>query len=138
MRQRRASQRELPLGLDPYRNTGLFSDHFLDERLREMPWFVRERAASSRAFETLTELREQLNPEQALATANEEQTEEDWIRPVLQILGHHYLLRTPAGAFTGVKNFPDYALFLNNEGSRGRARRDAGGQLQPRHRDRRG
>ena len=38
---RRASQVELPLGLETYRNTSLFSDHFLSERLPEMGWYRR-------------------------------------------------------------------------------------------------
>jgi hypothetical protein len=115
MRTRRAPQQELPLGVDPFRNTGLFSDHFLRQRLRALPWFGRQGGASSRAFSTLTGLIKDLDPEQTLAAANEEQTEEDWIRPVLQVLGHHYLLRTPTVKAAGVKNFPDYALFASND-----------------------
>jgi TaqI-like C-terminal specificity domain/Eco57I restriction-modification methylase/N-6 DNA Methylase len=115
MRPRRAPQRELPLGLEPYRNAGLFSGHFLGGRLSDMPWFTRQRTASRVAFDTLTERIREWNPEEALANANEEQTEEDWIRPVLQQLGHHYLLRTPSTPAHGSKNFPDYALFATDD-----------------------
>jgi hypothetical protein len=81
----------------------------------EMPWFARQRAASRAAFDTLTERIRDWNPEEALGNANEEQTEEDWIRPVLDQLGHHFLLRTPAQPRHGIKNFPDYALFATND-----------------------
>ena len=44
----RASQVELPLGLEAYRNTALFSDHYLAERLPASPWFHRTRRLAAR------------------------------------------------------------------------------------------
>ena len=107
----RASQVELPLGLEAYRNTALFSDHFLAERLPASPWFHRTRRLAAR--EALDEVRaifEEVNPDETLREAPEAQCEEDIIKPVLTALGHAFLVQTPTSA-GGAKNFPDYALF---------------------------
>ncbi|MGH2964472.1 MAG: Eco57I restriction-modification methylase domain-containing protein [Solirubrobacterales bacterium] len=122
---RRTSQVELPLGLEAYRNTALFSDHFLAERLAEMAWYRRDgRVGRAReAYDRLRALFEELRPEETLAQANEAQCEEDLIRPVLRALGHQYLVQAGADGGRGVKNFPDYALFRNEE-EREAARRE--------------
>jgi len=105
------SQAELPLGLEAYRNTALFSDHFLAERLPTAPWFNRPRRAAAReAFDEIAAVFKAARPKETLAAAPEAQCEEDIVRPVLAALGHAFLLQTPTTA-GGHKNFPDFALF---------------------------
>jgi hypothetical protein len=86
---RRASQIELPLGLESYRNTALFSDHFLCERLPEMGWYNRDGRVgrAQEAHSTIKEIFADSNPEETLLDAPEAQCEEDIIRPVLRVLG---------------------------------------------------
>ncbi|MEX2196788.1 MAG: N-6 DNA methylase [Thermoleophilaceae bacterium] len=98
-------QLELPVG--PYRNGGLFSERFLSELLPEWPEFG---DADHRPL--LEELQELFAAERiGLATANEAQTEEHWIQPVLAALGFHYTVQ--AGMRVGAgRRQPDYALFL--------------------------
>lgn len=114
---RRTSQVELPLGLETYRNTALFSDHFLSERLPEMQWYRRDgRVGRARdAHAAVKAIFDQHRPDETLVDAPEAQCEEDIIRPVLRALGHHYLMRTAVDGATGVKNFPDYALFVSED-----------------------
>ena len=115
MPRRTASQVELPLGLEAYRNTALFSDHYLADRLPQLPWFTdRRRTASRAAYDAIHAIYNDLRPEEQLPGAPEEQVEDDLVRPILEALGHHYLLRPPTTA-GGTKNFPDYALFKNAE-----------------------
>jgi hypothetical protein len=117
----RASQVELPLGLEAYRNTALFSDHFLAERLPSSPWFNRtRRAAASEARDRIAEVFKEARPDVVLADAPEAQCEEDIIKPVLTALGHTFLVQTPTSA-GGAKNFPDYALF-SDSGTKDEAR----------------
>jgi Eco57I restriction-modification methylase/N-6 DNA Methylase len=110
----RTSQVELPLGLDAYRNTALFSDHFLVDRLPSSPWFRRgRRIAASEALARISEIYETVKPDQALEDAPEAQCEEDIIKPVLAALGHAFLVQTTTSA-GGAKNSPDYALFADS------------------------
>jgi hypothetical protein len=111
---RQASQVELPLGLQAYRNTALFSDHFLAERLPNMHWFARRRTAARTAYDEVRAIFEAVDPETALVSAPEAQCEEDIIKPVLTALGHSYLVQTATSA-GGWKNFPDYALFRDEQ-----------------------
>jgi hypothetical protein len=88
-----------------HRNHYLFSDYYLTHRVAE-----RQEWQELDARPHLDALR-QLWAERraALVNANEQQTETDWIRPVLNLLGHHFApqvsLSTPQGAKT-----PDYIL----------------------------
>jgi Eco57I restriction-modification methylase/N-6 DNA Methylase len=110
----RTSQVELPLGLEAYRNTALFSDHFLAERLPTSPWFHRARRQSAReALKAIAKIFEDAKPQETLKEAPEAQCEEDIIKPVLTALGHAFLVQTATSA-GGTKNFPDYALFSDS------------------------
>lgn len=102
---------ELPLGLADFRNTALFSDHFLAERLPAMAWFGRRATASRAAYNEIRSIFETVQPETNLVDAPEAQCEEDIIRPVLAVLGHLYLVQTGTTSVKSTKNFPDYALF---------------------------
>ena len=98
-----------------HRNHYLFADYYLDRRSRErQEW--READAGS-AFATITALWRRFKPQ----GDNEAQTEADWIRPVLEALGHRYNvqvgMQTPLGA-----KVPDY-VFYPDETTRQAARR---------------
>jgi len=70
---------QLALALGPYDNRKLFSDHFLRERLPTWPEF-----AAADPGSLLHDLAELWDRERSgLATANEAQTEERFIKPVL-------------------------------------------------------
>ena len=90
-----------------YDNRGLFSNHFLATRLQEMPqWenFNVDEAQRAR-------MREIVEAAQAgLPTANEAQTENDLIRPLLDTLNLEYDVQTGLPAWGG-RSVPDYAVF---------------------------
>ncbi|MCB0239233.1 MAG: hypothetical protein KDH08_11460, partial [Anaerolineae bacterium] len=96
-------QPELPFVT--HRNHYLFSDYYLDNRVAERrEW--RDSDAQP-AFDAVSQLWQARRS--ALLNANEAQTESDWIRPVLDLLGHFYTtqvsLITPQG-----NKIPDYIL----------------------------
>jgi hypothetical protein len=59
----------------------------------------------------------------ALSEANEDQTEERWIKPVLDALGWGYEVQ-PVSKRHGTVQYPDYALFLSQEQADGAAAED--------------
>jgi hypothetical protein len=104
---------QLELALGPFRNQRLFADHFLLERLPEWPEF-----ANLDARELFAALRHMWEAEAAaLVGANEAQTEERWIQPILGLLGFSYTVQ--AGVTVGLnRRQPDYALFLGDDDRR--------------------
>ena len=60
---------------------------------------------------------------EALSGANEGQTEERWIKPVLNALGWGYEVQ-PVSKRHGTVQYPDYALFLSQERADGAAAED--------------
>jgi hypothetical protein len=92
-----------------YRNTGLFSDFFLERRLREVSgWDAEARAAA----DLQAELRGLYEAARANldADANEAQTEQVFIRPVLDMVGFVYDVQTGLPAWGGAER-PDYVVF---------------------------
>jgi hypothetical protein len=102
-------EQQLELALGPFRNQRLFAEHFLRERLPEWSEF-----AALDATELFEKLRELWEAEAAgLERANEAQTEERWIQPVLRALGFTYTVQM--GVPVGLnRRQPDYALFLSD------------------------
>lgn len=95
-----------------HHNRQLFSNHFLDHRLPddEIWGEVADDAEKSRQ-----ELRRLYEAEgEALAEANEAQTEERWIKPVLRALGWGFEVQ-PVSRRQGTVQFPDYALFPSQD-----------------------
>ncbi|MDP9410423.1 MAG: type I restriction enzyme HsdR N-terminal domain-containing protein, partial [Actinomycetota bacterium] len=91
----------------PHRNHGLFSDHYLNATLPERPdW----RALGGEAAEKMAEVARVL--EDFMPSANEAQTEEDLVRPVLRLLGHEGTYEVQPALLTpeGTKR-PDYVLY---------------------------
>jgi hypothetical protein len=100
---------QLALALGPFVNRKLFSDHFLRERLPLWPEF-----ADAAAAPLIDDLADLWDRERAgLTTANEAQTEERFIKPVLTRLGFSFTVQ--AGVVTaGGHRQPDYALFVDD------------------------
>jgi Eco57I restriction-modification methylase/restriction endonuclease TaqI-like protein len=96
---------QLALAAHPHRNQRLFSDHYLDTILPQASdW----KLGADGAAETLRRLRDLY--QSFTPSTNEAQTERDWVRPVLEALGHSFevqpTLRTPDGT-----KRPDYILY---------------------------
>lgn len=100
---------QLALALGPFVNRNLFSDHFLRERLPSWPEF-----AGANPAPLLRDLADLWDRERAgLASANEAQTEERFIKPVLARLGFAFTVQA-AIASAGGHRQPDYALFVGD------------------------
>jgi len=97
-------------------NQRLFSDYFLDHILpKEEPWQYDWHLAQIEAETVLQQLRDlfaQFTPNDK----NEAQTEEDWIRPVLRLLGHTFEVQVPLHVPDGTQR-PDY-FFYRDENAR--------------------
>lgn len=100
-----ASQLELRPGR--LRNQGLFSERVLEE-LPGRPEFAA--TDPGRCLERLGSLWQ--SERSGLERANEGETEDKWIRPVLDELGFHYNV-FPALDTAGRSRYPDYALYLS-------------------------
>ena len=99
---------QLPLGLTkPHRNQQLFSDYYLDHLLPARTEWADLIAEAAAVLPTLTALVQAFVP-----SDNEAQTEEGFIKPVLQALGHTFevqaALRTPDGT-----KKPDYIFYTD-------------------------
>ena len=92
-----------------FQNHGLFSDHFLKERLPEWKeWQTGKELADFRAkLLALYELKKSI-----LTNMNEAQTEKEFIQPVLDLLSYanSYIVQTDTKSGVQV-NHPDYALY---------------------------
>ena len=88
-----------------HRNHGLFSDHYLNVTLPGRPdWAALEDMARP-AFEEVAALFASFVP-----SANEAQLERELVRPVLDLLGHHYEVQPALKTPDGTKR-PDYVLY---------------------------
>jgi hypothetical protein len=100
---------QLALALGPYENRKLFSDHFLEQILPQWPEFV-----SSYAEVLLRDLATVSDAERSgLVHANEAQTEERFIKPVLRRLGFEFTVQAGVVTASGHRQ-PDFALFTND------------------------
>ncbi len=85
----------------------LFSQHYLDSRLPELPEWAEDPTS---AFETLCALWEKA--QQFGATWSEAQTEDEFIKPALTALGWSFIVQ-PKAKHAGRVTRPDYALFAD-------------------------
>jgi len=92
-----------------FENRGLFSDHFLEARLLEWKEWQTNGELSIFRKELLSLYGSKKN---ILPNLNEAQTEEEFIQPVLNLLGYtnSYMVQ-PSTKIGKVANRPDYALF---------------------------
>lgn len=92
----------------PFRNSNLFSNHYLEKQVRESPEW-----REANTVDALSEIRELYQRKaRTLENYNEAQLEENFIRPVLRTLGHHFGVQ---GAVLGKGKRPDYAFFPDEE-----------------------
>src|SRR6266508_3935235 len=96
-----------------YHNTGLFSDYFLEQRLPEVEGWDTDSRVAAELQAQLRTLHEEARPNLE-ARANEAQTEQAFIRPLLDALGFVYDVQTGLPAWAGAER-PDYAVFPNRE-----------------------
>lgn len=96
---------ELPVAAAPHANHQLFSDHYLNHTLPHRPdWAALSEAAATLRGEVAA-LLAAYTP-----SANEAQTEEDFIKPVLKALGHLFEVQPPLKTPDGTKR-PDYVFY---------------------------
>ena len=88
-------------------NKPLFSQHYLDYRIQELPEWQLDIKAEFAALKNLY-----LSKKAILATLNEAQTEDIFIQPALEILGFKYIPQVISRG-QGRAERPDYALFIN-------------------------
>jgi len=92
----------------PFRNSNLFSNHYLEKLLKESAEWRQVEPES--AYAAIKEIYER--KAHALENYNESQLEENFIRPVLRILGHYFGVQ---GKVSGKDRTPDYAFFPDQE-----------------------
>ncbi|RAQ97407.1 Eco57I restriction-modification methylase domain-containing protein [Thermogemmatispora tikiterensis] len=101
--------RQLPL-IARHNNQRLFSDYFLDEVLPNQPEWQALIPRAERVQQELRQRYERFRPLQK--TANEAQTEHEWIQPVLEALGHIFTVQPSLQVPGGVQK-PDYVFFAS-------------------------
>ncbi len=101
---------QLTIGItSPHRNQYLFSDHYLDELLRQDPRWSQALPQAETFFQWLQQRYAQ---EQAqLPQYNESQLEEHWIKPILTQLGHVFEPQASVPGLDAGVTFPDYVFF---------------------------
>jgi len=115
---------ERPTPVEPaHRNHGLFSDHYLNHTLSGRPDWQALAAEARPVMEEISRVLDAYAP-----SANEAQTEEDLVRPVLRALGHEGTFEVQPALETpeGTKR-PDYVLYrdaASREGNRDRTLTD--------------
>ena len=97
----------------PYDNRELFSDHYIETRLPEQKAFRELHEAADAALDDLTRL--YASVESKTETWNEGETEDEFVRPVLEeILGWERSVQKRV-VRQGREGRPDYALFTSAE-----------------------
>lgn len=90
--------------LQTHRNHYLFADYYLDHRVSDLPaWRAADVAP---VFAELRQRWAAFTPHHD----NEAQTEEEWIRPILKVLGHVFNVQAPLKTPFGTRK-PDYLLY---------------------------
>src|SRR5829696_5508898 len=97
-----------PLLEQPHRNHGLFSDHYLKEMLPQRPDWQR---LAEEAVPVKDQLKRTFEGYKPGATEKEAQTEEDWVRPVLRVLGHANFVVQPSLKTPDGTKAPDYVFY---------------------------
>ena len=88
----------------PFKNSNLFSNYYLEKLVKESSEW--REAQPEGAFAAINDLYQRKS--RVLENYNESQLEENFIRPVLRILGHHFGVQ---GKVAGKDRTPDYAFF---------------------------
>ena len=97
---------QLQLAEASHHNQRLSSDHYLDHILPEHWDILRDEA--SQIMAQLQSLYATFTPN----SNNEAQTEENWIKPVLRVIGHIFEVQPPLKVPDGIQR-PDYIFYPN-------------------------
>jgi len=92
----------------PFKNSNLFSNHYLEKLVKDNPEW--REAEPEEAFARIKEFYDR--KARVLENYNESQLEENFIRPMLRILGHYFGVQ---GKVLGKDRTPDYAFFPDQE-----------------------
>ncbi len=92
----------------PFKNSNLFSNHYLEKLVIESAQW--RQAEPEKAFAAIKELYQR--KARVLENYNESQLEENFIRPVLRILGHYFGVQ---GKVAGKDRTPDYAFYPDEQ-----------------------
>lgn len=93
----------------PHRNRRLFSDHYLDQVLPKTAEWGLGRESAAALLPQVRALYRKFVP-----STNEAQTERELVRPVLELLGHHFEVQPALQTAAGTKR-PDYVLYRDEE-----------------------
>jgi hypothetical protein len=104
-----AENPQLSLLLERHRNHYLFSDYYLNHLLHRRHDWQEATSHCETAMKRLQEIYANFTP-----TKNEAQTENDWIRPVFEVLNHVFEVQPSIVTPDGIRR-PDYIFFLTNE-----------------------
>src|SRR5712692_7942859 len=91
-----------------HHNQRLFSDYYLDHILPEHWGSLEDEAAG--VISQLQRVYDRFTPN----AGSESQTEDDWIKPVLRILGHTFEVQVPLKVPNGTQK-PDYIFYRDND-----------------------
>lgn len=94
-------------GASPHNNQQLFSDYYLDAVLPGLAGWDALAAEASRVRDALAAKFAAYTP-----SANEAQTEDEWVKPVLTALGHTFEIQAALKTPDGTKK-PDYVFYAN-------------------------
>ncbi len=97
----------------PFKTKNLFSQHYFKDILIHAPNWKKDEHKDRKTFEEIKKL--YLEKKKLLGGLNESQLEEDFIRPILKILGHIYDVQPSIRSVSGTFGRPDYAFFANDE-----------------------
>ncbi len=97
-----------------HHNQRLFSDHFLDQLLPKEEAWQQLQAEAAMVMESLKQRFASFAP---TLTTNEAQTEHEWVRPVLEELGHTFEVQAALKVPGNKPQFPDY-VFYRSEAQR--------------------
>jgi hypothetical protein len=100
--------------MSAYRNQRLFSDHYLREILPQSDeWEYMDKDKLNKAFARLQSLYQKKY--KVIPSLKESQLEEEFIRPILRILGHIYAPHPSIDKVWEGAREPDYAFYPSEE-----------------------
>lgn len=111
-------QKTLPIDKKPFRGN-LFAAHYLENNLPGGDYWKDIEERSNKAYTEIKELYK--NKADFLEALDEPPLEDEFIKPILEILNHIIDVQPPIRTSVGMESKPDYAFF-ENEGDKRKAR----------------
>ncbi|MCI0713559.1 MAG: Eco57I restriction-modification methylase domain-containing protein, partial [Chloroflexi bacterium] len=93
----------------PHLNNGLFADYYLDNIVPALPEWDAMRDTAQAVFDDIKALRDSLQPDRL----DEAQLEENYVQPILELLGHHYAVQVKIRYRERGHRKPDYMLMAS-------------------------